>query len=80
MDPHHEYDTGSAEADNLQNTDQTDLIASTNSSSEAHLSTARFPEQALALMAVSASSLSGVGEGGPGDSRHFETYNGEGPR
>jgi len=58
--PHHEYDTGSAETE----TDQTDPIASTNSSGEAHLSIARFSEQALALMAVSASSLSGVGEDG----------------
>ena len=44
--------------------DRTDPIASTNSSGEAHLSIARFSEQALALMAVSASSLSGVGEDG----------------
>jgi hypothetical protein len=61
---HHEYDTGSAETDNLQDTDQTEPIASTNSSGEARLSIARFSEQALALMAVSASSLSGVGEDG----------------
>jgi len=60
--PHNEYDTGSAETDNLPNTDQTDLITSTNSSSEAHLSIARFSEQTLALMTVSASSLSDVGE------------------
>jgi len=62
--PHNEYDTGSAETDNLQNTDRTDPIASTNSSGEAHLSIARFSEQALALMTVSASSLSDVGEDG----------------
>src|SRR5271170_3641796 len=62
--PHDEYDTGSTETDNLQSTDQTDFIASTNSSGEAHLLIARFSEQALALMAVSASSLSGVGEDG----------------
>ena len=62
--PHNEYDTGSAETDNLQSTDQTDPIASTNSSGDAHLLIARFSEQALALMAVSASSLSGVGEDG----------------
>jgi hypothetical protein len=30
-----EYNTGSAETDNLQSTDQTDPIASTNSSGEA---------------------------------------------
>ena len=61
---YHEYDTDSAETDNLQDTDQTEPIASTNSSGEARLSIARFSEQALALMAVSASSLSGVGEDG----------------
>jgi hypothetical protein len=53
--PHNEYDTGSAETDNLQNTDQTDPIASTN---------VRFSEQTLALMTVSASSLPDVGEDG----------------
>ena len=63
-DPHHEYDTGSAEADNLQNKDQTDPIASTSRSGEAQLSIAGFSEQALALIAVSASSLSSVGEDG----------------
>jgi hypothetical protein len=62
--PHNEYDTGSAETDNLRNTDQTDPIASINSSGEAHLSIARFSEQTLALIAVSASSLSDAGEGG----------------
>jgi hypothetical protein len=62
--PHDEYDTGSAETDNLQSTDQTDPIASTNSSGEAYLSIARFSKQALALVAVSASSLSAVGEDG----------------
>jgi hypothetical protein len=59
--PHNEYNTGSAETDNLQNTDQTDPIASTNSSD---LSIARFSEQTLALITVSASSLSDVGEDG----------------
>src|SRR5205085_12244741 len=49
---HNEYDTGSAATDNLQNTDQTDPIASTNSSGEGHLSIARFSEQTLALIAV----------------------------
>jgi len=44
--------------------DQTGPIASTNSSGEAHLSIARFSEQALALMAVSASSLSNLGRNG----------------
>jgi hypothetical protein len=62
--PYNEYDTGSAETDNLQNTDQTDPIASTNSSGDAHLLIARFSEQTLALMIVSASSLSDVGEDG----------------
>ena len=56
--PHNEYDIGSAETDNLQNTDQTDPIASTNSSGETHLPNARFSEQTL----VSASSLSDVGK------------------
>jgi hypothetical protein len=62
--PHNEYDTDSAEADNLQNTDQADPIASTNSSGETHLSITRFSGQTLALMAVSASSLSDVSEDG----------------
>ena len=53
--PHHEYDRGSAETGNLHNTDQTDPIASTN---------ARFSKQTLALMTVSASSLSPVSKGG----------------
>jgi hypothetical protein len=52
---HNEYDTDSAETDNLQNTDQTDPIASTNP---------RFSEQTLVLVTVSASSLSDVGEDG----------------
>jgi hypothetical protein len=43
--PHNEYDAGSAEMDNLQNTGHTDPIASTNSSGEAHLSIARFPSR-----------------------------------
>jgi hypothetical protein len=62
--PHNEYDTGSAEADNLPNTDQTDPIASVNSSSETRLSIARFSERTLALMTASASSLSDVGKDG----------------
>ena len=45
-------------------THQTDPVASTNSSGEAHLSIARFSKQTLALMTVSASSLSNVGEDG----------------
>jgi hypothetical protein len=49
------------ETGNLQ---KTDPIASINSSSEAHLSIARFSEYTLALMAVSALSLSDVGEDG----------------
>jgi hypothetical protein len=61
---HHEYNTGSAETDNLQDTDQTEFIASINSSGETRLSIARFSEQAFALMAVSASSLSSVSEDG----------------
>jgi hypothetical protein len=44
--------------DNLQSTDQTELIASINGSGETHLSIARSSEQTLALMTVSASSLS----------------------
>jgi len=44
--------------------DQTDLIASTNGSGEAYLSIARFSEQALALITVSASSLSDVSKDG----------------
>jgi hypothetical protein len=61
---HNEYETGSAETDNLPNTDQTDPTTSTNSSGEAHLSIARFSEQTLALMTVSASSLSDVDKDG----------------
>src|SRR2546430_7104532 len=45
-------------------TRQTDPVVSTNRSGEAHLSIARFSKQTLALMSVSASSLSGVGEDG----------------
>ena len=61
---HNEYGTGFAETDNLQSTDQIDLIVSINNSGEAYFLIARFSEQTLALMAVSASSLSGVGENG----------------
>jgi hypothetical protein len=53
--------TGSVETDNLQSPDQTEPIASTG---EAHLSIARSSEQTLALMTISASSLSDVGEDG----------------
>ena len=62
--PHNEYDTSSADTDNLPNTDQTNLITNTNSSGETHLSIARFSEQTLALTTVSASRLSDVGEDG----------------
>jgi hypothetical protein len=51
--------------DNLQSTDQTELIASINGSDKTHLSIARSSEQTLALMTVLASSLSDVGEDGP---------------
>jgi hypothetical protein len=53
------------ETDNLQSTDQTEPIASTNGSGETHLSIARSSEQTLALVTVSASSLSDAGEDGP---------------
>ena len=43
--PCNEHDTGSVETDNLQSTDQTELIASTNGSGETHLSIARSSEQ-----------------------------------
>src|SRR5207248_2871373 len=62
---YNEYDTDSVETDNLQSTDQTELIASTNSSGETHLSIARSSEQTLALMTISASSLSDAGEDSP---------------
>jgi len=53
------------ETDNLQSMDQTEPIASTYSSGETHLSIARPSEQILALITVSASSLSEAGEDGP---------------
>jgi hypothetical protein len=59
------HDPSSVEMDNLQSTDQTDVIASINGSGETHLSIARSSEQTLALMTISASSLSGAGEDGP---------------
>jgi hypothetical protein len=55
----------SVEMDNLQSTDQTEFIASINDSGETHLSIARSSEQTLALMTVSASSLSDAGDDGP---------------
>jgi hypothetical protein len=60
-----EYDTGSVETENLQSTDQTEPIASTYDSGETHPSIARPSEQVLALITVSASSLSDAGENGP---------------
>jgi hypothetical protein len=60
-----EYDTSSVETDNLQSTDQTKPITSTYGSGETHLSIARPSEQILALITVSALSLSDAGEGGP---------------
>jgi hypothetical protein len=51
--------------DNLQSTDQTEVIASINGSGETHLSIARLSEQTLALITISASSLSDAGEDGP---------------
>ena len=45
---HDEYDTGSVETNNLQSTDQTEPIASTNGSGETHLSIARSSKQTLA--------------------------------
>jgi hypothetical protein len=60
-----EYDTGSTETDNLQSTDETESIASAYGSGEIHLSIARPSEQILALITVSASSLSDAGEDGP---------------
>ena len=58
---HNEYDTGSAETDNLQNTDQTDPIASTNSSGEVHISIARFSEQTLTTVKILDKRLSSSG-------------------
>ena len=63
--PRNEYDTDSVETDNLQSMDQTESIASTYSSSETHLSTARHSEQIPALTTVSAPNLSDAGEDGP---------------
>jgi hypothetical protein len=72
-----EYDTGSVETENLQSTDQT---ASTYGSGETHPSIAGPSEQILALITVSASSLSDAGEDSPAVIDVFETYNGKGPR
>src|SRR5207248_8059338 len=60
-----EYDTSSVETDNLQSTNQTKPITSTYGSGETHLSIARPSEQILALITVSASSLSDASEDGP---------------
>jgi hypothetical protein len=51
------------ETDNLQSTDQTELIASTNNSGETHLLIVRSSEQTLALMIISALSLFNAGKG-----------------
>jgi hypothetical protein len=53
------------ETENLQSTDQTEPITSTYGSGETHLSIAKPSEQILALITVSASSLSDAGEDGP---------------
>jgi hypothetical protein len=53
------------ETDSLQSTDQTEPLASTNGSGETYLLIAGSSEQTLALITVSASSLSNIGEGGP---------------
>ena len=58
------YDLSSVEMDNLQSTDQTELIVSINGFDKTHLSIARSSEQTLALMTISASSLSNVDEDG----------------
>ena len=58
------YDSSSVEMDNLQSTDQTEVIASINGFGETYLSITRSSEQTLALMIISASSLSGADEDG----------------
>jgi hypothetical protein len=63
--PHNEHDIGSAETDNLQRANQTELVANTNISDEPPLSIAESSGQTLALTTVSASSLPDLGEGGP---------------
>jgi hypothetical protein len=57
---HNEYDTGSVETGNLQSTDQTEFIASTNGSGEADLSIARSSKQTLTPTTASASGLPDV--------------------
>ena len=54
--PHNEYDTGSAETDNLQRANQTEAVVNTNVSDEPPLSIAESSGQTLALATVSASS------------------------
>jgi hypothetical protein len=63
--PYNEHDMGSTETDNLQRANQTELIVNTNVSVEPALSTAESSGQTLALTTISASSLPGLGEGGP---------------
>jgi hypothetical protein len=58
--PHNEHDMGSAETDNLQRANQTELVVNINVSDEPPLSIAESSGQTLALTTVSAS-----GEGGP---------------
>jgi hypothetical protein len=50
--------------DNLQSTDQTEIIAKINGSGETYLSIARSSEQTLALMIISVSSLFSAGKDG----------------
>jgi hypothetical protein len=62
---HNEHDTGSAETENLQRTDQTEPIVNTNDSDKAFPPIAESSEQILSTGTASASSLPDLGEGGP---------------
>jgi hypothetical protein len=54
---YNKYNIDSAETDNLQSINQINLIFSINNFNKTHLSITRFFEQALILMAISASNL-----------------------